>query len=130
MTFFFFFNKLSCKNEGTYPLTYFIGEVSFSLVFVSFGFKFHNAGQVNIMKSSCYVIVTGMVPFKILNNLLLFNNLFYSLQISYFFYFLNLRLCYLDFHSCTRWKNQPEKMKKQIFLNLKTHACHYFIISF
>ena len=48
---------------------------SFSLVFISFGFKFLNAAQVNIMPSTCCIIVTGMVPFKILKNFIWFIDL-------------------------------------------------------
>ena len=40
-----------------------------SLVFISFDFKLHNAALVNIMSSTCCIIVTGMVPFKILKNI-------------------------------------------------------------
>ena len=39
---------------------------SYSLVLIRFGYKFHNAAQVNIMSSTLYIIVTGMVPFQIL----------------------------------------------------------------
>ena len=85
----------------------------FSLVFISFGFKLHKAAKVNIIVSTCCIILTGM-----------------DLQISYFLCLSNLRICHLAFHSCIRWTNQSAKMKKQIFLNLKASVCHYFIIPF
>ena len=59
----------------------------FSLVFISFGFKLHNAAQGNIMQSTCCIIVTGMVPFKILKilfYLLLFQQEFANLLLPLF----------------------------------------------
>ena len=44
----------------------------FCLLSKSIGFKLHNAAQVNIKSSTCCIIVTGMVPFKILKHFILF----------------------------------------------------------
>ena len=45
---------------------------SFSLLFINFGFKLHNPAQVNTKSSTCCIIVTTMVSFKILKKFILF----------------------------------------------------------
>ena len=69
---------------------------SFYLVFISLGIKFHNATQVNIMSSTCCIIVTGMVIFKILKSLIQVTALstcassfvFLTLDFIFWFFFL------------------------------------------
>ena len=58
------------------------------LHFVGFSFKLHNAAQFNIISSTCRIIITGLVSFKILKNLyclLFFQHEFANLLLTFVF---------------------------------------------
>ena len=83
-----------------------------------FAFKLHSAAKGNILASACCIVVTGSVPFLDLLFFCKFASSFVSLNSFGVIWRFTLALVIYA------------KMKRQIFSNLKTPVCHYFIILF